>query len=289
MIQPEMILDLECDLGENPLWHPHEQRLYWTDITRGRLFRYDPATGSHEQFYQGEPVGGFTFQADGGLLLFMHRGRIAVWRDGQLKNVVDEIPGELDCRFNDVIADPAGRVFCGTMPLESHARPGRLYRLDADGSLQIMLDGIVTSNGMGFTLNRRGMYYTDSGPRRIYYFDYDEAHGTLANQRTWLQVPENEGVPDGMKVDAAGTVWSARWDGSAVYHYNPQGAELERIPFPARKVTSVAFGGPGLTDLYATTALSEGSRAQEGSGAGALFRLRGAGRGVAEFYSRVKV
>jgi D-xylonolactonase len=289
MIQPEMIVDIECDLGENPLWHPREQRLYWTDIIGGRLFRYDPATGKHEQFYQGEPVGGFTFQADGGLLLFMHRGRIALWRDGQLKNLVDEIPGELDCRFNDVIADPAGRVFCGTMPLESHARPGRLYRLDTDGSLQVMLDGIVTSNGMGFTLDRRGMYYTDSGPRRIYYFDYNEAGGTMINQRTWLQVPENAGVPDGMKVDAAGTVWSARWDGSAVYHYNPQGIQQQRIAFPARKVTSMAFGGPGLTDLYVTTALSEGSRAQEGSGAGALFRLRGVGKGLPEFYSRVRI
>ena len=180
-MEPELIIDYQNDLGENPLWHPREQRLYWTDITRGRLYRYDPATGSHEQFYQGDPVGGFTFQEDGGLLLFMHRGRIAWWRDGKLDNVVDEIPGEEDGRFNDVIADPVGRVYCGTMPLQSHARPGKLYRLDTDGSLHVMLEGIVTSNGMGFTLDRRGMYYTDSGPRRIYYFDYEAASGAMTN------------------------------------------------------------------------------------------------------------
>ena len=75
---PEPIADYACEVGEGPLWHPLEKRLYWGDIPQGRMFRYDPATGHHEQFYDGPVVGGFTIQADGSLLLFMEKGAIAV-------------------------------------------------------------------------------------------------------------------------------------------------------------------------------------------------------------------
>jgi D-xylonolactonase len=287
MIQPELIADYQCQIGENPLWHPLERRLYWTDVNGGRLFRYDPVTGKHEQCYSGPPVGGFTVQADGTLLLFMARGAIAQWRDGHLKYLVEEISDERESRFNDVIADPAGRVFCGTMPTPT--RPGRLYRLDLDGGLHLLLEGIGISNGMGFTLDRRQMYYTDSQARCIYLFDYDEKTGALTNQRVWLHTPEGAGLPDGMTVDAQGHVWSARWDDSALYRYTPDGVEELRIEFPARKVASVAFGGDDLSDLYITTALMDGTKAEEGDGAGALFRLRLGIRGMPEFFSRIRI
>ena len=110
-MEPRAVADYECVTGENPLWHPDEKRVYWTDIPAGRLFRYDPATGDHEQCYEGEPVGGFTLQPDGALLLFMARGAGKLWRDGELTTVIEDIPAERESRFNDVIADPTGRVF----------------------------------------------------------------------------------------------------------------------------------------------------------------------------------
>jgi len=207
-MQPERIADTLCQIGENPLWHPYEKRLYWTDITGERLYRYDPRTGAHEICHSGSVVGGFTIQADGGLLLFMARGAIAKWRDGRLESVIDEIPGEQENRFNDVIADPAGRVFCGTLAMQVGSHPGRLFRLDPDGSLQIVVKEVWVSNGMAFTPDQRQMYYTDSLLRNIYLFDYDRDTGALSNQRIWIQTPEGEGAPDGMTVDADGFVWS---------------------------------------------------------------------------------
>ena len=74
--------------------------------------------------------------------------------------MLEEIADERETRFNDVIADPEGRVFCGTMPTQ--ARNGRLYRLDRDASLHLVLEDIGSSNGMGFTARPQGLYYTDS-------------------------------------------------------------------------------------------------------------------------------
>ncbi len=289
MTHPTLIADYHCQTAENPLWHPQERRVYWTDIPQGRLFRYDPATGQHEQCFDGAMVGGFTIQADGSLLLFMEEGAIATWREGKLNVIVNGLPAERDNRFNDVIADPAGRVFCGTVAKDVGSRPGRLYRLDLDGSLHQILDNLTIANGMGFTPDRRKMYLTDSAKRTIYLFDYAQESGALTNQRVWLRTPDDAGVPDGLTVDAQGHVWSARWDGSALYRYTPDGVEERRIDFPAKKVSSVTFGGADLQDLYVTTALAGGTKAEEGDGAGGLFHLRLGIQGLPEFPSRIRL
>ncbi len=283
-MEPVPIADYQCETGEGPLWHPMERRIYWADIPRGRLFRYDPATGEHEQFYEGEVVGGFTIQADGALLLFMARGAVAVLRDGALDYVIDELPQERDGRFNDVAADPAGRVFCGTMPVGG--RLGKLYRLDLDGSITPVVDGVDISNGIGFTPDERRMYYTESTARRIYLYDYDRGSGAISNRSVFLETPDDGTIPDGMTVDAEGYVWSARWNGSSLYRYTPDGTEERRVRFPARKVSSAVFGGEDLTDIYVTTAGGQ-NKAEEGEGAGALFRLNLGIRGKPEFLSRI--
>jgi D-xylonolactonase len=282
---PRCIADYLCHTGEGPLWHPTEKRVYWVDIPQGRLFRYDLAAGQHEQVLQTDPIGGFTLQEDGALLLFMAQGAVRLWRDGFIATIIENIPAEMDSRFNDVIADPEGRVFAGTMSSPDHQ--GRLYRLDPDGTLTCVLEGLGCPNGMGFTADLGRMYFTDSVPRQIYSFDYDRRTGALSNQEIFVQVPEGEGTPDGLTVDADGNIWSARWDGGCLVQYSPQGQELQRIAFPARKVSSVTFGGDDYTDMYVTTA-GGGRKAEEGPGAGCLFRLKTGAMGRPEFYSKIR-
>lgn len=289
-LQLEPLADYACNTGENPLYHPGENRVYWTDIPNGKLFRLDCATGEHAICYEGEPVGGFTLQADGALLLFGARGAVRVWRDGVITDVVvEELPDELDSRFNDVIALPDGSVFCGTMSTKERA--GRLYHLTTDGLIQVVLEDVKCSNGLGFTPDRQGIYYTDSPRLTVDIFDFDATTNALANRRVFAEVPagvQGEGVPDGLTVDAEGRVWSARWGGSCLVCYDPQdGREKQRIDFPVKKVSSVTFGGPDYADMYVTTAGGQ-QKETDGEHAGALYRVRVPGvRGVAEFVSRV--
>lgn len=285
LINPKEIANYSCVIGECPLWHPIEQRLYWLDIDDGRMFRYDPGTGEHEQCYAGEIVGGFTIQEDGALLLFMAKGAVKILHTNELTTVIDEIPEERDSRFNDVIATPAGSVLCGTMPGENHL--GRLYNLNQDGTYHKLLDGISCSNGLGFSPDLKHLYYTDSEAKTIYVFDYDLKTGSISNKQTFLHTPEEPGVPDGLTVDAQGYIWTARWDGGCLIRYSPDGVEELRIAFPARKVSSVMFGGSDYTDMYVTTAGGD-NKSQEGSGAGGLFYLNLGVRGKPEFFSKVK-
>lgn len=281
----EILADYACKCGENPLWHKTEKRLYWTDIETGRLFWLDPKTGKHEQCYYGPRVGGFTFQADGSLLLFRDKGNIVVWRDGkEIKEIVKEIPAEAEGRFNDVIADPEGRVFAGT--LTDSGKPGRLYRLDRDGKLTQIVDGIGCANGMAFTADLKKMYFTDSMKFVIYVFDYDRKTGALTNQKVFINTPKDGGYPDGMTIDANGDIWSARWDGNCVVRYSADGKEKQKITFPVKKVSSVIIGGPNMDEMYLTTAGGE-KKNEDGQTAGALYRVKAGVKGVPEFESRI--
>lgn len=284
----EVIADYACETGENPLWHPLERKLYWTDIPTGRLFRYDPATQAHEKIYEDRPVGGFTFQPDGALLLFRDQGNVVIWRDGEERQtVIEAIPDEAATRFNDVMADPEGRVYCGTMPTEQ--RPGRLYRLDPDGSCRIVLDGVGIANGMGLTLDETGLYFTDSKARTIWLFDYERRTGEITNRRPAIQTDEAYGLPDGMSVDEYGDIWSAHFGGQGIYRYDPATGKLkQKVDMPAPKITSLVFAGDDLQDVYVTSAGGD-EKETDGEHAGALFHFRAPVPGRSEFFSRIGV
>ena len=293
-MEPEIVADYACETGEGPLWHTGERRLYWADIPKGRLFCYDPATGTHAQIYEGEPVGGFTVQADGALLLFLTQGAVRTWRHGVgfEQTIMPDIEAERASRYNDAVADPRGRVFAGTMPPDRD-HPSRLYRFNTKGVPTLLFDDLGLSNGMGFSPDQTRFYHTDTRKGyAIHVFDFDGATGELSNRRRFAHVAdadvETEGRPDGLTVDAEGRVWSARFGGGCLVCYDPDGTEVDRVPLPgARNVTSVAFGGENLADLYVTTA-GGGDREKNGENAGALFRLRiPSVRGLPEFVSRV--
>ena len=226
MLTAEVVVDVPCGTGEGPLWHPEEKVLLWTDIPGGTLHRYDPATGKHDVLIEHDrQIGGFTIQPDGSLLLFRDQGNVVAFRDGKVaETVIDHIPGEEQLRFNDVIADPEGRVFAGTM--KGGDTLGRLYRIERDGSYEAVVDGVGCSNGMAFTEDLRTMYYIDTVPNRIDAFDYDRETGAITNRRTVASLDKSRGEaggPDGMTLDANDRLWVASFGGGGVFGFEPDG------------------------------------------------------------------
>lgn len=293
---PRLVADERCHTGEGVLWHPGVQRLYWVDIPNGRLFAYDPRADHHETAYERDgAIGGFTVQRDGALLLFEEAGRIETWdpATGETRLVRGSIAAEADSRFNDVVADPLGGVFCGTMPQGDS--PGRLYRLAPDGELSLVADAVGISNGLGFTPDLTGLYHTETLADRIYRYGFDPETGEVGDRTVFADTTDDAGQPDGLAVDSMGYVWSARWGGGRVVRHAPDGEPVASVAFPARKVSCPTFGGPAYRDGYVTTALDGGTRDEEGesegegegAGAGALFAFDPGVRGVPEFRSAV--
>jgi D-xylonolactonase len=251
MYKIEKLAEEEALVGEGPVWDPDEGKLIWTDIATGRLFAYDPEKRTNEKIHQGFNVGGLMQNSQGGYLCFIWDG-VVLWKSDEewVRVHAEEHQGEL-LRFNDVIAAPNGSAFAGTFYED---RPGKLYRFDPDGTVEIVEEGIGCSNGMGFSPDLRTLYYTDAARREIYAYDFDADTAAVSNKRLFARVADTDGVPDGMTVDAEGFVWSANWFGACIIRFDPEGREERRIETPAKQTSSAMFGGKELDELYFTTA-----------------------------------
>jgi D-xylonolactonase len=255
MSQVKVIADYGDLCGEGPLWHPETGCLYWTDIEGQRFYRYHPTSNEHAIIKRGLEISGFCLNRRGGFVIANSRG-IWLW-DGadDLRRIADYV-GNSKCQMNDAIADPEGRFFAGSnfYDPDREYEAGKLIRVDKDGTAQVADEGFSLANGLAFSPDETMMYFADSAARRIYAYDYDRRTGGLRNRRVLVQVPDDEGVPDGLTVDAQGFLWSAQWYGSSVVRYDPEGKVERRITFPAKQVSSVAFGGKDFTDIFVTSA-----------------------------------
>jgi sugar lactone lactonase YvrE len=276
----ELALDVRAELGEGPVWDPAASSLYFVDILRGLVHRFDPATQGLRTYEVGCSVGAVALTERGDLLLAVRDGFARMdLSSGKVEMIAPVITIEVDKtdrRMNDGQCDAAGRFWAGTMALDERPDAGTLYRLDPDGRVQTMVDRVSISNGLDWSDDGRLMYYIDSPAQSVDVFDFDLASGTIANRRSFARIDPVDGTPDGLTLDAAGFVWVALWGGGAVRRYAPDGTLDSIVRVPAPHVTSCTFGGHDLGELYITTArikLSEAERASYPL-AGGVFRLR---------------
>ena len=189
-------------------------------------------------------------------------------------------------RFNDGKCDPAGRFWAGTLSLQGKRGTCNLWRLDADLSVHKMLEGVSVSNGIVWTADCTTMYYVDTPTRRVDRFDYNHGAGEITNRSVAVRIPDGLGLPDGMTIDSEGMLWVCLWQGGKVSRWDPVTGELlGTIDLPASNVTSCAFGGEDLDQLYITTAriTIDEEQLKEQLLAGGLFRADVGVTGVPAF------
>ncbi|MFD9498130.1 SMP-30/gluconolactonase/LRE family protein [Streptomyces sp. NPDC060035] len=271
----EVAVREQAELGEGPTWDPVTGRLIWVDILSSRIHAYDPSSGRRTVMVTEQHVGAAKPRAGGGLVVNLRDGIGLYDPDGTFSWLArDPVPGR---RGNDAAVAPDGALWAGTMRYDESEAGGSLSRVGPDGRVTVVPDAVTVSNGTGWSPDGRLMYYIDTPTRRIDVFDVEGEH--VLNRRPFAVVEAGAGWPDGLTVDAEGCVWAALWDGAALRRYTPDGRLDLVVELPVRRPTACAFGGPGLTDLYISSARTGLVAPHPLSGS--LLVLADAGRGVA--------
>ena len=247
-------------LGESPLWHPAEQRLYWCDIAGRQLCRLEPRSGQRDVWdFDSEPSA-VAPMPDGGLLLALRSG---LWRfdpaSGARRKLADAPYKPAAQRFNDGKCDARGRFWVGTMCEPLLPARGAMHCYSRQ-KLEQRFDGMSISNGLAWSPDGRTMYWADTLTNIVQAFDFDPDSGELSRRREFARFPLDHaaddwlGRPDGAAVDREGCYWLAMYEGQRVLRLSPQGEILEQVHLPVRCPTMPAFGGADLKTLYVTTA-----------------------------------
>lgn len=277
-------VDCRNTLGEGCVWDPRDGSLCWTDIEEKKIFRLR-ADGQVTVFALPERAGFVLPRRDEGFIVGFASG--IARSDGQFSRFerIVEIEPELpQTRINDAAADPYGGVVFGTFDERDRQPVATVYRLAPDGNLRQLLTGVTVSNGLAFSPDGRILYFADTPVGTIRRFAVGPDFGSFDEVPPLAGRDIAPGAPDGAVVDAEGGYWNARVWGGCLVRIAADGRLTDRIDLPAKGPTCVALGGPGLTQLFATSLRLRHSEDEllQMPQAGGLFEATVAVAGVAQ-------
>jgi gluconolactonase len=252
-----------------------QNRLYFSDVRSGGVYRRNPDGKIETLISDRKSVGGIALNQAGGIII---TGKaLSFWNEKTeaISELFAQWEGKPLFGLNDLTTDDQGSVWVGSFGIDidkfdfkSTPAPGSLYRIDPPGKVTKLFEGIEVTNGLGFSPDRKLLYHCDSTTRAVWAYDV-RPDRTVSDRRVFGRIPE--GMPDGMTVDVEGGVWAATVGGAGeLIRFKPDGTVDRRVKVPAKTVTSVAFGGPDMCDLYAVTANNFEVRERKGT----VFRTR---------------
>lgn len=251
---PSPIWELEAELGEGPVWVERDQALWFVDIKKQQIHRYDPASGAKRSWNSPEYVGFILPAADSGFVAGLQSG---LFRFDEIAGTFDRIievePDLPNNRLNDGVTDPAGRLWFGTMDNGERSKSGAFYCFAGGKLTRTGLDGIAITNGPAVSPDGKLLYFVDTLKGTIEVADIHE-DGSLGERRGFVRIDPKDGHPDGPTIDSNGYVWISLYAGWAARRYAPNGELVEQVRFPASNITKIAFGGERLRTAFATSA-----------------------------------
>ncbi|HEY7006886.1 MAG TPA: SMP-30/gluconolactonase/LRE family protein [Sphingomicrobium sp.] len=252
--EPKVVWELAAELGEGPVWVERDRALWFVDIKKHQLLRYDPANGERNSWQAPEQVGFILPAQRGGFVAGLQSGLHHFdERSGAFELIVEVEPDKPDNRLNDGVVDPSGRLWFGTMDNNEKAKSGAFYCF-ADGQLKPTgIDGIAITNGPAVSPDGGVLYFVDTLKGTVEAADIGE-DGSVGNRRPFARIDPKVGHPDGPTIDSNGYLWISLYAGWETLRYSPGGDLVERIRFPVANITKIAFGGADLRTVYATTA-----------------------------------
>lgn len=254
--------------SEGPVWFGDGRFLLWSDIPNNRIMKWEEATGAVTVFRKpSNNSNGNTRDRQGRLLTCEHDARRVTRTeyDGSITVIADEFEGKPLNSPNDIVCRSDGSLWFTDPPFgilgfyEGHKAkpelPTNVYRWDPKTKkLSVVIGDISRPNGLAFSPDETKLYVVEAGvtPRVIRVYDVSQNGTELENGRTFLSAEDN-GTPDGFRVDVDGNLWVG-WgmgkpglDGVSVF--NPIGKLIGRVDLPER-CGNVCFGGRHRNRLF---------------------------------------
>lgn len=273
-VTAEQVTDAITYHGEGPCWWPGWGGLRWVDMLAGDLLTLR-GDGSVDRLHVGDVAAFVRPRSRGGYVVAVERGLALADGPDDVPEPLPPLWGDGGVRMNDGGCDPEGNLWAGSMAYDGHAGGGDLWRVRTDGRADVVLPGTTVANGIAFPADGGPAWFNDSGEGRTDRLVPAEggwsrtARGQLS--RTTVHSPD-DGVPDGLVLDASGCVWTAVHGTGRVVRLAPDGRVLDSVRVPPHQVTACTLGGADLRDLYITTSREELEDPEPE--AGALFRAR---------------
>ena len=254
-LQFDLFSDYSCELGEGPFWDSKRSRLHWVDIIGKKIISQNLDGSNIHALEVGGNPGCVVLSDDGTMVAGVDNQISSLDGGGNLLKVLADTKEGSGLRFNDGKCDPSGRFWVGSMDRKEKNKIGSLYSWNSIEGLVNREQGVTVSNGMGWSPDNSLFYYIDSPTREVSVYDFDLSTGSINNKRRFISFSEEDGFPDGMTIDNEGRLWIAFWGGSKIMCVNPDSKAIEEVvSFPVSKITSCAFGGEKMDQLFITSA-----------------------------------
>ena len=257
-------------LVEGPTWLK-DKGLLFSDVTRGGVYLLNGSNEISTIVEHRRGIGGIAIHEENGLIVGGKNIAYKSFTDDKTTILLSNDVTVAALGFNDLTTDSKGRVYVGSVAFKVFSNdemiPGHLHVIDVDGSVRTISDGVMLTNGLGFSPDGRTLYHADARDAVVRQYEVSR-DGNVTDWKPFVQT--NNGHPDGLAVAEDGSIWIAMAYGSRVDVFESNGALRESLPVPLPMVTSVCFGGPDLKDLYVVT----GSRGGPSDICGTIFRTR---------------
>lgn len=253
--EPEVIAD-GFQFTEGPYWHP-EGFLIFSDIPASIIYKWSPDSGEAEPWI--EPSGnsnGISARPDGTILVAQHAGRVSeIGENLELNPIAEEYDGKRLNSPNDIAVRTDGLIYFTDPPFgvsddDRELEISGVFRIDHDGSINLVYDGFTLPNGLVFSPDEQHFYINDSETGDILRFEVEES-GDLVNPVVFANIgPMGElGGADGMVTDSDGNLYTTGPNGFIIF--DPEGNRIHQIRFD-HQITNMTWGGEDHSDLYIT-------------------------------------
>ena len=259
--------------SEGPAWFAAGRYLLWSDIPNNRMLRWDETDGHVSEFRRpSNNSNGNTVDFAGRLVTCEHLERRVTRTeyDGSITVLADRWDGKHLNSPNDVVVKSDGSVWF-TDPSygiltdyegdkAEPELPCQVYRIDPDGSIDVVATDFLKPNGLAFSPDESILYVADTGathapdgPRHIRALKMSNDGRSAGTGELFAEC--TAGLFDGFRCDTQGRIWTSAQDG--VHCYNPDGLLIGKVHIP-EIVSNVTFGGAkrnrlficGTTSLY---------------------------------------